>query len=173
MDWTCLCMNVWNLCAGYMWYECLWNISICHIYFLCKLWDFIKNRKKKPNMQALCRLPPTATGSLPSAADGKEATWHPAVLSGSWPIWSVCLQWQTAKSKNFCRQRRTAKACHVVTCRWHHKADGKDTRKFAVCSARQRPAVSHLTDWRHNYCRPPSLPSAADGKGPLPSAARK
>ena len=124
-------------------------------------------------MQALCRLPPTATGSLPSAADGKEDTWHPAVLPGSWPIWSVCLQWQTAKSKRFCRQRRTAKACHVVTCRWHHTADGKDTRKFAVCRGRQRPAVSHLTDWQRNYCRPLSLPSAADGKGPLPSAARK
>ena len=124
-------------------------------------------------MQALCRLPPTATGSLPSAADGKEATWHPAVLPGSWPIWSICLQWQTAKSKRVCRQRRTAKACHVVTCRWHHTADGKGTRKFAVRGGRQRPAVSHLTDWEHNYCRLLSLPSAADGKGPLPSAARK
>ena len=33
-------------------------------------------------MQALCRLPPTAKGSLPSAADGKEATWQATVLPG-------------------------------------------------------------------------------------------
>jgi len=33
-------------------------------------------------MQALCRLPPTAKSSLPSAADGKEATWQAAVLPG-------------------------------------------------------------------------------------------
>ena len=134
---------IWNLCARYV----IWKyIYICHLYFLCKLWDLIKNRKTA-NMQALCRLPPTAKRSLPSAADGKEATWQPTVLPGSWPIWSVCLQWQTAKSKQFCRQRRTAKACHVVTCRWHHTADGKDTRNFAVSGRRQRPAVSHLTDW--------------------------
>ena len=33
-------------------------------------------------MQALYRLPPTAKGSLPSAADGKEATWQATVLPG-------------------------------------------------------------------------------------------
>ena len=36
----------------------------------------------KAIMQALCRLPPTAKGSLPSAADGKEATWQATVLPG-------------------------------------------------------------------------------------------
>ena len=61
----------------------------CEIYlympyiFSVKIVGFNKKQKKRPNMQALCRLPPTATGSLPSAADGKEATWHPAVLPGS------------------------------------------------------------------------------------------
>ena len=145
-------------------------------------------------MQALCRLPPTAKSSLPSAADGKEATWQPTVLPGSWPIWSVCLQWQTAKTlpsvadgkePALCHQWQTAKnlhfailgrrqrTCHLVTCRWHHTADGKDQTNFAVSGGRQRSAVSHLTDWQRNYCRPPSLPSAADGKEPLPSAARK
>ena len=147
-------------------------IYICHIYLWWKLLDLIKNWKKSQY-----------AGSLPSATDGnglfavcsgrQTATWHPAVLPGSWPIWSICLQWQTAKSKRVCRQRRTAKACHVVMCRWHHMADGKGTRKFAVRGGRQRPAVSHLTDWRHNYCRPPYLPSAVDGQEPLPSAARK
>ena len=33
-------------------------------------------------MQALCRLPLTAKGSLPSAADGKEAMWQATVLPG-------------------------------------------------------------------------------------------
>ena len=33
-------------------------------------------------MQALCSLPPTAKGSLPSAADGKEATWQATMLPG-------------------------------------------------------------------------------------------
>ena len=43
----------------------------------------LKKQKKRDNMQALCRLPPTAKSSLPSAADGKEATWQPTVLPGS------------------------------------------------------------------------------------------
>ena len=33
-------------------------------------------------MQALCRLPPTAKGSLPSATDDKEAMWQATVLRG-------------------------------------------------------------------------------------------
>ena len=40
-------------------------------------------KKKQKAMQALCGLPPTATGSVPSTADGKEATWQPPVLPGS------------------------------------------------------------------------------------------
>ena len=42
----------------------------------------LKKQKKRANMQARCRLPPTAKGSLPSAADGKEATWQATVLPG-------------------------------------------------------------------------------------------
>ena len=101
-----LCMNGWNYICMYdetyvldMSYVCceitLWNISIYVIYICCEnCW--IKKTEKEP-MQALCRLPPTATGSLPSTADGKEATWQLPVLSGSWPIWLLCLQWRTAK----------------------------------------------------------------------------
>ena len=42
----------------------------------------LKKQKKRDSMQALCRLPLTAKGSLPSAADGKEATWQATVLPG-------------------------------------------------------------------------------------------
>ena len=85
MDGTCLCMNNvygWNWCD--MWYETyvldMWYIFVV-IYICCEnCW--IKKTKKRDNMQALCRLPPTAKGSLPSAADGKEATWQATVLPG-------------------------------------------------------------------------------------------
>ena len=50
--------------------------------FAVKIGGF-KKTEKRANMQALCRQPPTAKVSLPSAADGKEAMWHPAVLPGS------------------------------------------------------------------------------------------
>ena len=49
--------------------------------FAVKIVGLIKNRKRA-NMQALCRQPPTAKVSLPSAADGKEATWQATVLPG-------------------------------------------------------------------------------------------
>ena len=42
-----------------------------------------KKKQKKEAMQALCRMPPMTTGSLPSTADGKEATWEPPVFPGS------------------------------------------------------------------------------------------
>ena len=108
---------------------------------ICRLFAVCHRRQR-----ALCRLPRTAKKargiqltrlvSLPTVADGKDFA-----ISG--------------------RRQRT---CHVVTCRWHHTADGKDTRNFAVSGKRQRPAVSHLTDWQRNYWHPLSLPSAADGK---------
>ena len=75
-------------------------------------------------MQALCRLPPTAKGSLPSAADGKEATWQATVLPGR--LTNLVSLPTVADGKGFavssgrqreklCLQRRTAKACRVVT----------------------------------------------------------
>ena len=69
-------------------------------------------------MQALCRLPPTAKGSLPSAADGKEATWQATVLPG--------------------------RLTNLVS--FPTVADGKGLTKFAVSGRRQRLAVNHLTE---------------------------
>ena len=108
-------------------------------------------------------------GSLPSATDGNG---HFAVYRGRQRrhVASSCASWElthlvslptVADGKYFAISGGRQRTCHVVTCRWHHTADGKDTRKFAVCHGRQRPAVSHLTDWQRKYCRPPSLPSAA------------
>ena len=88
MDGTSLCMNNvygWNWCD--MWYETyvldMWygNISI-YVKYICCENCWIKKTEKRDNMQALCSLPPTAKGSLPSAADGKEATWQATVLPG-------------------------------------------------------------------------------------------
>ena len=75
-------------------------------------------------MQALCRLPLTAKGSLPSAADGKEATWQATVLPGRLTyLVSLPTVADGKEKKNFacsggrqrpsdvCRQRPTAKAC--------------------------------------------------------------
>ena len=42
----------------------------------------LKKTEKRANMQALCRQPPMPKVSLPSAADGKEATWQATVLPG-------------------------------------------------------------------------------------------
>ena len=130
MDGTSLCMNNvygWNWCD--MWYE-TYVLDMCWICagyetyicdMCCKLWDLIKNRK---NRQYAGSLLSATDGKepLPSAADGKEATWQPTVLPGSWPIWSVCLQlaatWllcrprQTAKA--LCRRWQTAKSLHIV-----------------------------------------------------------
>ena len=39
----------------------------------------LKKTEKRANMQALCRQPSTAKVSLPSAADGEEATWQETV----------------------------------------------------------------------------------------------
>ena len=118
MDGTSLCMNNvygWNWCDMWnetyvldMWYG---NISI-YVIYICYENCWIKKTEKRDNMQALCRLPPTAKSSLPSAADGKEATWQPTVLPGSWPIWSVCLQWQTAKTLPSVADGKEPALCH-------------------------------------------------------------
>ena len=80
VDETLLCYMYMELCAGHV--ICLLlNISIYVIYICCEnCW--IKKTEKRDNMQALCRLPPTAKGSLPLAANGKEATWQATVLPG-------------------------------------------------------------------------------------------
>ena len=118
MDGTSLCMNNvygWNWCD--MWYETyvldMWygNISIYVIYICCENCWIEKNRKKR---QYAGSLPSATDGKepLPSAADGKEATWQPTVLPGSWPIWSVCLQWKTAKTLPSVADGKEPALCH-------------------------------------------------------------
>ena len=138
--------------------------------FAVKIVGFKKNREKSQY-----------AGSLPSATDGNglfavcrgRQRRHVASSCASWELTHLVSLPTVADGKDFAISGGRQRTCHVVTCRWHQMADGKDTRNFAVSGGRQRPAVSHLTDWQRNYCRPLSLPSAADGKGPLPSAARK
>ena len=86
--------------------------------FAVKIVGFNIKQKKRANMQALCRLPPTAKGSLPSAADGKEDTLQATVLPG-----------------------RLTNLVSLPTV-----ADGKEKKKFAVSGRRQRLAVNHLTE---------------------------
>ena len=147
--------------------------------FVMKIVGFNKKQIKEPicrlfavchrRQRALCRLPRTA-----KKPRGIQLCFLGADPFGQFAYSGrrqrLCHQWQTAKNLHFAISGRRQRTCHLVTCRWHHTADGKDTRNFAVSGGRQRPAVSHLTDWQRNYCRPLSLPSAADGKGPLPSA---
>ena len=105
-EWMELYMYVrWNLCAGYV----IWKyIYICHIYFLCKLWDLIKNRKNRQY-----------AGSLPSATDGKGLF---AISSGRQRghVAGNCASWEADQFGQFahsgwrhrlCRLQRTAKAC--------------------------------------------------------------
>ena len=71
----------------------------------------VKNRKKRDNMQDLCRLPPTAKRSFPSAADGKDATWQATVLPGRLTyLVSLPTVADGKEKKKLCLQRRTAKA---------------------------------------------------------------
>ena len=112
--WT-MCMDETDVICD-MWYETYvldmcWICDMKLIYFLCKLWDLTKNRK---NRQYAGSLPSATDGKepLPSAADGKEATWQPTVLPGSWPIWSVCLQWQTAKTLSSVADGKEPALCH-------------------------------------------------------------
>ena len=181
--WTCYvwwnyACNIYGwmmkLCVGYL--ICLLcngllkYTYICHIYLWWKLLDLIKNRKKS---QYACSLSSATYGDgLFAVCRGRQRS-HMASSCASWELTHLVSLPTVADGKDFAISGRRQRTCHVVTCRWHHTADGKDTRNFAVSGGRQRPAVSHLTDWQRNYCRLLSLPSAADGKGPLPSAARK
>ena len=81
-------------------------------------------------MQALCRLPPTAKGSLPSAADGKEATWQATVLPGR--LTNLVSLPTVADGKG----KKTLPTA----------ADGKGLPMFAVSGRWQRLAVNHLTE---------------------------
>ena len=91
--------------------------------FAVKIVGF-KKTEKRANMQAPCRQPPTAKVSLPSAADGKEATWQATVLPGRLTyLVSLPTVADGKEKKNYaysggrqrpsdvCRQRPAAKAC--------------------------------------------------------------
>ena len=163
MDGTCLCMK-WCMNL-FMWWMPVKYIYMSYIFSV----QIVGFNKKQKNRQY--------AGSLPSATDGKELPQTAKKPRGSQLCFlgadpfgqfaysgrrqRLCRPWQTAKNLHFAISGRRQRTCHLVTCRWHHKADGKDQRLFAVCGGRQRSAVSHLTDWQRKYCRPPSLPSAA------------
>ena len=91
----------------------------------------LKKQKKRANMQALCRQPPTTKVSLPSAADGKEATWQATVLPGRLTYLVSLPTVVDGKEK-----KKTLPT----------GADGKGLPMFAVSGQRQRLAVNHLTE---------------------------
>ena len=84
----------------------------------------LKKHKKKRQYAGSLSSAMTAKGSLPSAADGKEATWQATVLPGRLTyLVSLPTVADGKEEKNFaysggrqrpsdvCRQRPTAKAC--------------------------------------------------------------
>ena len=170
MDGPCLCMK-WCMNL-FMWWMPVKYIYMSYI-FSVQIVGFNKKQKKQTicrlfavchrRQRALCRPPQTA-----KKPRGSQLCFLGADPFGQFAYSGrrqrLCRPWQTAKNLHFAISGRRQRTCHLVTCRWHHKADGKDQRNFAVRGGRQRSAVSHLTDWQRNFCRPPSLPSAADGK---------
>ena len=160
MDILYVCTLLWKLLSYISYISYMFAVKyiyICHIYLWWKLLDLIKNRKKSQY-----------AGSLPSATDGnglfavsrRRQRSHVAANCASWELTHLVSLPTVADDKDFAISDRRQRTCHLVTCRWHHTADGKDTRNFAVSGGRQRPAVSHLTDWQRNYFHPLSLPSA-------------
>ena len=124
MDGTCLCMNNvygWNWCD--MWYETYvldmcWICDMKLIYFLCKLWDLIKNRKNRQY-----------AGSLPSATDGKELfavrrrrqRSHVAANCASWELTHLVSLPTVADGKDFAVRGRRQRTCTLPSV-----ADGKE-----------------------------------------------
>ena len=124
MDGTCLCMNNvygWNWCD--MWYETYvldmcWICDMKLIYFLCKLWDLIKNRKNRQY-----------AGSLPSATDGKELFAvcrgrqrnHVAANCASWELTHLVSLPTVADGKDFAVRGRRQRTCTLPSV-----ADGKE-----------------------------------------------
>ena len=131
MDGPCLCMK-WCMNL-FMWWMPVKYIYMSYI-FSVQIVGFNKKQKKQTicrlfavchrRQRALCRPPQTA----------KKPRGSQLCFLGADPF------------GQFAYSGRRQRTCHLVTCRWHHKADGKDQRLFAVCGGRQRSAVSHLTD---------------------------
>ena len=148
--WT-MCMDETDVICD-MWYE-TYVLDMWYETYVLDMWYIfavkivgVKKTEKRDNMQDLCRLPPTAKGSLPSVADGKEDMWQATVLPGRLTIWSVCLQWLTAKRKKTLPTAADGKGLPCSDVGWHHSADGKGLPKFAVSGGRQRPPINHLTE---------------------------
>ena len=124
MDGTSLCMNNvygWNWCDT--WYETYvldmcWICDMKLIYFLCKLWDLIKNRKNRQY-----------AGSLLSATDGKELfavccrrqRSHVAANCASWELTHLVSLPTVADGKDFAVRGRRQRTCTLPSV-----ADGKE-----------------------------------------------
>ena len=148
MDGTCLCMK-WCMNL-FMWWMPVKYIYMSYI-FSVQIVGFNKKQKKQTicrlfavchrRQRALCRPPRTA-----KKPRGSQLCFLGADPFGQFAYSGrrqrLCRPGQTAKNLHFAISGRRQRTCHLVTCRWHHKADGKDQR---------------------------ILPSAADGKG-LPLA---
>ena len=123
------------------------KVPICRLFAVC-------HRRQR----ALCRLPRTA-----KKPRGNHLCFLAADPFGQFAYSGrrqrLCRPWQTAKNLHFAISGRRQRTCHLVTCRWHHTADGKDTRKFAV-----RWQTAKALE---------SLPSAADGKEPVAVGGRR
>ena len=150
--WT-MCMDETDVICDMCWICDMWYVLdmwyvICARYVLdmCWIWNLymwyvlqIVGFNKKQKKQTICRL------------------------------FAVCHRQQRA----LCRLPRMAKKARgIQLCflgadpfgQFAYSGRRQRVNNFAVSGGRQRSAVSHLTDWQRNYCHPPSLPSAADGK---------
>ena len=133
--------------------------------FVMKIVGFNKKQIKEPicrlfavchrRQRALCRLPRTAkkTRGIQLCFLGADPFGQ---FAYSGRRQRLCHQWQTAKNLHFAISGRRQRTCHVVTCRWHHTADGKDTRNFAVS---RQEADGKVAVYRSLLCRS-LLPSA-------------
>ena len=103
--------------------------------FVMKIVGFNKKQIKEPicrlfavchrRQRALCRLPPMAkkTRGIQLCFLGADPFGQ---FAYSGRRQRLCRLWQTAKNLHFAISGRRQRTCHLVTCRWHHKADGKD-----------------------------------------------
>ena len=118
--------NVYVQLAMYEWMKVMcW---ICDIYLLSYIFAVkivgLKKIEKRANMQALCRLPPTAMASLPTSR-GRQMR-HVAANCASWELTHLVSLPKVADDKGrknfaisggrqrqdeFCHQRRMAQSC--------------------------------------------------------------
>ena len=132
MDGPCLCMK-WCMNL-FMWWMPVKYIYMSYI-FSVQIVGFNKKQKKQTicrlfavchrRQRALCRLPRTA-----KKPRGSQLCFLGADPFGQFAYSGrrqrLCRPWQTAKNLHFAISGRRQRTCHLVTCRWHHKADGKE-----------------------------------------------